>query len=200
MRGTGQGSRTGRRPGTGDTRADILRAARRRFADLGFDRTTIRAIAADAAVDPALVMHYFGSKRELFAASVELPFEPGAVVTALLEGHHDDLGRRLVRVFLTAWDSSKDPGPMLALLRSAAADDGAADMVRDLLYARILRPVAEAVGSSDADFRASLAATQMSGLAIGRYLLRIPPLASAPVEDLVAAIGPTMQRYLVGDL
>jgi len=191
--------RTGRRPGDSGARDAILAAARRRFADHGFDRATIRAIAGDAGVDPALVHHYFGTKRDLFSASLELPFDPGAMVAELVTGPRTDLGPRLVAAFLAGWDRPGAASPMIALLRSAMADEGAATMARQVLYDRILHPVATAIGSPDAEFRASLAAAQMTGLAIGRYIIAIPPLATAPVDDIVRAVGPTLQRYLVGE-
>lgn len=192
--------RTGRRPGDSRTREQILEAALHRFARHGYRGATIRAIAADAGVDPALVHHYFGTKRELFSEAVELPFDPRETLAGLLAGDRDELGHELVRLFLTTWDASHDHSPLIALLRSAVTDPEAAATVRRHLEREVLRPVAEALGTPDRTFRAGLAATQMIGLAIGRYVLAVGPLADATPEDLVAAIGPTLQRYLLGDL
>lgn len=192
--------RTGRRPGDSRTREQIREAALHRFARHGYRGATIRAIAADADVDPALVHHYFGTKRELFSEAVELPFDPPEVFAELLAGDRDELGRELVRIFLATWDASHDRSPLIALLRSAVTDPEAAATVRQHLEREILRPVAEALGTPDAAFRAGLAATQMVGLAFGRYVLAAGPLTDATPGDLVAAVGPTLQRYLLGDL
>lgn len=192
--------RTGRRPGDGGAREDILEAALRRFAGHGYRGATIRAIAADAGVDPALVHHYFGTKRELFSAAVELPFEPGELLGELLARDRGELGHRLVRTFLETWDATHDRSPMIALLRSAVSDPEAAEAVRRHLEEEILHPVAAALDRPDAELRAGLAATQMVGLALGRYVLATEPLAGAPRGALVAAVGPTLQRYLLGDL
>lgn len=190
----------GRRPGDSGARQDILEAALRRFAGHGYRGATIRAIAADAGVDPALVHHYFGTKRELFSAAVELPFEPGEVLGELLAQDRGELGHRLVRLFLETWDATHDHSPMIALLRSAVTDPEAAGTVRRHLEEEILHPVASALDRPDAELRAGLAATQMIGLALGRYVLAAGPLTEAPRDELVTAVGPTLQRYLLGDL
>jgi AcrR family transcriptional regulator len=192
--------RTGRRPGDSGTRQAILDAARGRFATLGFHRATIRAIAQDAAVDPALVHHYFGTKRELFVAAVELPFRPGEVLPGLLAGDRDRLGERLVGLFLAAMDRTPDRSPAMSLLRTAVADERAASTAREVATETILGPVARALGGGDAELRAALAASQMTGLLLTRYIVRLEPLASAPADDVARLVGPTLQRYLAGDL
>jgi AcrR family transcriptional regulator len=194
-------ARTGRRPGNQDTRESILAAAREAFAQRGYDGGSIRAIAAAAGVDPALVLHYFGSKDKLFLACLEVPLDPGEFLPAALAGDVDGLGERLVRTFLSVWDSSVG-GTIAAILRSAVAHDWSARMLREFVTAQILRRVMRSVDAdpAEAPLRASLVASQMIGLAMIRYIVRIEPLASAPPEVVVAAIAPNVQRYLTGAL
>jgi AcrR family transcriptional regulator len=192
--------RPGRRPGDSGTREAILAAARARFASSGYDRATIRAIAGDAGVDPALVHHYFGPKRELFRAAVRLPFRPQDVLPDLLEADPETVGVRLVEVFLATWDRTHDRSPILALLRSAVADESAAQLTRAFVEDVIIRPVAETLAADRPELRAALAASQIVGLVMARYVLRVEPLASAEADVVAAAIGPTLQRYLAGDL
>lgn len=192
--------RTGRRPGVSGTRGAILEAARRRFIEHGYDRATIRAIAADADVDPALVYHYFGGKENLFAAVMDLPFEPAVAIPGLLAGDPDRLGERIVRMFLSVWDDAPDRNPMLGLIRSAVGNDRAAVMVREAVQSVLFNQLARRLDQPDAELRASLAMSHLFGLALGRYVLRIKPLATADAEEIVAAIGPTIQRYLTGPL
>ncbi len=188
--------RTGRRPGDSGAREAILREARASFGSAGFSGTTIRGVARAAGVDPALVHHYFGSKDELFAASLELPFDPTVVVPALLAEGMDGLGERVVRTFLGIWDATPGQGPLLALLRSAVSDEVAAQSLRDFISHVIVRPLASAVGSDEAELRASLAASQVLGLAIARYVVRLEPLASAGPDELAPLLGQTLDRYL----
>lgn len=192
--------RSGRRPGESGTREAILVAARESFAALGYGGTTIRAVARTAGVDPALVHHFFGSKDALFAAALELPVDPGVVVPRLLAGGPDGLGERLVRTFLEIWDATPGQGPMLALLRSAVEHEQAAARLREFLTEIVLGPLVRSTGRGDADLRAALVATQMVGLAVTRYVLRIEPVASAPPAVLAPAIGAAVDRYLSGEL
>jgi AcrR family transcriptional regulator len=194
------GRRGGRRPGESSTRADILAAARDSFAEYGYDRATIRDIAARATVDPALVMHYFGSKEALFSAALELPIKPREVVAGGLAAPSGELGPTIVRAFLTAWEPPETRVHLMAMLRSALTNEAAMGMIRDLLVREVFAPVTQALGVPDAQFRATLVGSQLVGLSMLRYVARIEPLASASVDDLVAAIGPTVQRYLAEDL
>ncbi|QGN47749.1 TetR family transcriptional regulator [Micromonospora sp. WMMD558] len=193
--------RTGRRPGNPDTRAAILEAARAAFADRGFDATSIRAIAAAAQVDPALVHHYFGSKDQLFLAAMEAPADPREVLPRVLAGDRERVGERLVRTFLGVWDSPAGAAG-LALLRSAVSNEWTARLVREFLTTQVLRRVLDHLDIDPAELplRGSLVASQLVGLAMMRYVVRLEPVASAAPETLVAAIGPTVQRYLTGDL
>jgi AcrR family transcriptional regulator len=192
--------RTGRRPGDSGTREAILAAARAAFASSGYGGTTIRGVARAADVDPALVHHFFGTKPALFAAALELPVDPGVLVARLLEGDVDGLGERLVRTFLGVWDATPGQAPMLAMIRSAVAHEQAAEMLRGFLTDVLFGPVARAAGGTDPDLRAALAASQMVGLAMTRYVLRLEPLASTPADVVAPVIGRVVQGYLVGPL
>lgn len=193
-------ARTGRRPGTSGAREAILASAQELFASVGFQRATIREVAREAGVDPALVHHYFGTKDDLFVAVLDLPANPGEVIPAALAGDPDELGERIVRAFLGAWDGQPGQRPLLALVRSATSNESAARMVREFMEHAIRARLAAVIEADDVPLRTALAASQMAGLAIARYVLRLEPLASAPPETVVAAVGPTIQRYLKGDL
>ncbi|WP_406042723.1 TetR family transcriptional regulator [Micromonospora sp. NBC_00898] len=193
--------RTGRRPGNPDTREAILAAARTAFAERGFDAASIRAIATAAGVDPALVHHYFGTKEELFRSTMNVPIDPAELLPRVLAGGPDGVGQRLVRTFLGVWDSPAG-GAAVALLRSAVNNEWTARMMREFLVTQVLRRVLDHLDIDPAELplRGSLVATQMLGLAMTRYVVRLEPVASADPETLAAAIGPTVQRYLTGDL
>jgi len=190
----------GRRPGGPDTRGAILLAARRSFADKGFGSTTIRAVAADAEVDPALVHHYFGSKDDLFLAALEIPVDPRALLPTVFEEGLRGAGERLLRIFLSVWD---DPGarlPLIALVRSSLAQEGPESLLQQGILRMILEPLRTALPSAEADRRVQLVISQMAGLVMTRYLLALEPLASMPRDEVVAWVAPTLQRYLDGPL
>ncbi|WP_412749414.1 TetR family transcriptional regulator [Krasilnikovia sp. M28-CT-15] len=193
--------RSGRRPGNQDTRQSILDAARAAFAERGFDQASIRSIAGDAGVDPALVHHYFGTKEKLFLAAMNSPINPAELVPQALAGPREQAGERLVRLVLSVWDSPAG-GAAVALLRSAMSNDWTARLMREFVVTQILRRAVVELGldPAQAPLRAALVATQIAGLAAVRYVLKVEPVASAPAEELVAAIGPTVQRYLTGEL
>jgi AcrR family transcriptional regulator len=193
-------ARTGRRPGRSGTREAILVAARESFTASGYDQASIRDIARRAGVDPALVHHYFGTKQELFSEAVELPVDLVAVVEAFVRGDRDRIGERIVGLMLSVWDNRTDRSPLIALIRSAVTSQDAARMLREFLVSVLFVRLAEALQVPDAPLRASLAASQMMGLMIARYIVGVEPLASAPAPQLVATIGPNVQRYLTGDL
>ncbi len=192
--------RGGRRRGESGTREAILAAARGAFAELGFDRATIRGIAAAAGVDPALVLHYFGSKEQLFGDALQIPVKPGEVLRQVMGQRVDDMGATLVRTFLEAWEPEESRKPLVAMVRSAMTNETALALVRDYLGRRVFGPITQALDAPDAELRATLMGSQFIGLAMMRYIAHIEPLASASVEQLVTALGPTMQRYLTGDL
>ena len=193
-------TRTGRRPGESGTREAILRAARESFGASGYAGTTIRGVAREAGVDPALVHRFYGSKESLFAATLDLPADPSVILPALLGEGLDGLGERVVRTFLTLWDGTPGQGPMLALIRSAAADESAAALLRDFLTRVAMGPLAKAAGGDSPELRATLVASQMLGLAVSRYVLRLEPLASTPADELARHLGPTLDRYLTARL
>jgi AcrR family transcriptional regulator len=196
----GGGHRPGRRPGESGARADILAAARHQFADHGFDRATIRCIAADAGVDPALVLHYFGSKDDLFGAALEIPVDPNLLLKRVMAHAPTQMGTSIVRAFLEAWEPEETRSPLVAMVRSAMTNEAAMTMVRDYLGRRIFEPITATLALPDADLRATLMGSQLIGLAMMRYIAHIEPLASTPLNELVAAVGPAIQRYLTGDL
>lgn len=193
-------ARTGRRPGSSDTRERILEAARFSFGELGFEAATIRGVAAQAGVDPALVHHYFGTKQRLFLAAMEIPVDFSEVIPLILDGPPEELGARIARFFLELWDSPAMHPLMLGIVRSAATDPVAAGMFRQVLAEGPFLAMAQATDRPDADLRATLVGTQLVGLAMARYIVKVDPLASADREVLVRAIGPTLQRYLTEDL
>jgi AcrR family transcriptional regulator len=150
-------------------------------------------------VDPALVHHYFGTKDQLFAAALELPFDPTTVITGLVNQGPDGLGERIARTFLGVWDATPGQGPMLAMLRSAVSDPTAAESLRDFLSRVVLTPLARAAGADEgAHLRASLAASQIVGLAVARYVVALEPLASASIDELAPPLGAVLDRHLHG--
>jgi AcrR family transcriptional regulator len=194
------GGRTGRRPGDSGARASILAAARTAFGERGYDRASIRSIAREAGVDAALVHHYFGTKAALFHAAAILPIDPGTIVSAMTAGSDDNVGERVVRLFLQVWESPEGRSAFLSLLRSAVSNAQAAGALRGLIARDVLGPVARAMDRPHAQMRATLVASHMIGLAMARYVVQIEPLSEAPLEDLVRAVAPTIQRYLTGDI
>jgi AcrR family transcriptional regulator len=192
--------RSGRRRGESGTREAILRSARGLFAELGYDRTTIRAVAAEAGVDAALVVHFFGSKQQLFLSVVELPFEPAAVLPRLLAGDRATVGERLARFLVTVLEDTDARGRLTGMVRAAASEPEAARMLRELITERIFRPLADALGVGDARLRANLVGSQVVGLVMARYVVGVEPLASLAPDALVRAVAPTFQRYLTEPL
>ncbi len=192
-------ARTGRRRGKPDTRAVILHAARDAFADRGFDGASIRQIAAAADVDPALVHHYFGTKDDLFLAAMEIPIDPAKLLPEVLAGDRDTVGPRLVAMFVGVWDGPAGT-PALAMVRTMLHHEWGARLVREFVIAQILRRVVSEYDIPDAEVRVPLVASQLFGLVMARYLVRLEPLASAPAPWIVATVGPTIQRYLTADL
>ncbi|MGZ4437523.1 MAG: TetR/AcrR family transcriptional regulator [Nocardioides sp.] len=188
----------GRRPGGPDTRGQILDAARGSFARDGFGGTTIRAVAAEAGVDPSLVHHYFGSKDDLFLAALSIEADPREVVPAVFAEGLDGAGERLLRSMLGVWDDPAVRLPLVALVRSSLGGETSQSLLHDGLVRMVLTPLRAVLPADEADRRSQLVATQVIGLIVGRYLLELEPLASLPAEELVAWIGPTLQRYLDG--
>ncbi len=190
----------GPRPGGSDTRAAVLAAAREEFATKGYDGATIRGIATAAEVDPALVHHYFGTKEKLFGAALELPFNPGEIFARVLVGGIDGVGERLLRAAFAAWKDVGARTAAMAVIRTATSSDKGAAMLREFLERNVLERIAAELSPDRAKLRASLVASQMAGLLMARYVIRLPALATADDEELIAAVAPNVQRYLTGDL
>ena len=191
-------ARTGRRAGELRTRAQILAAAQASFASNGYDGTTIRGIAAAAGVDPALVHYFFKDKARLFAAAMDVPLEPSALAAAVLSGDPAGLGERLARQFLRIWEDPHAGPAMRAVLRGAASHPRSAALIREFFGRELLGRIAASLELPEPDLRAALAASQIVGVAMLRYILAVEPVASADPETLVRWLAPTLQRYLTG--
>ncbi|QDY78342.1 TetR family transcriptional regulator [Streptomyces qinzhouensis] len=209
-RGRGRPARTEAAAGPG-ARERILHAAREQFAERGYDKTTMRGIARAAGVDAALVHHYFGTKDEVFAAAVEVSFEPALALAAIFgdtpppggpAGAPPDLegvGERLARFYLGVWENPASRAPLLAIVRSALTNEAAAAVFRDFVLNSLLARVAERLAVPDPRLRAELAAAQMIGVTILRYVIRAEPLASADPEEVVRLVAPALQHHLTGE-
>ena len=191
--------RRGRRPAGQDTRTALIEAARAVFAESGYDGATVRAIATRAGVDAAMVNHWFGSKEGLFAQAVlKLPFSPIELLETLKDGPDDEFGERIVRTFLTRWDGAGGE-TFQALIRSIAGHEQAGHVLRDF-FQRFFKELISSVGADRIELRTTLAASQLIGIGMIRYVAKFEPLASAEVETLVSAVAPNVQRYLTGEL
>lgn len=189
-------TRSGRRPGLPETRGAILAAARAAFSAKGYTAASLRDIATRAGIDPAMVMHYFGSKRGLFIAAIGMPIDVDSLLEQIAVGPVDALGERLVRFYLTITDAADSP--VVALLRSAASDDVAAAMIREFVTDEVVARLVAALDVPDAPLRASLVGSQLVGMAVLRRVVGLEPLASAEPEVVVGWLAPTVQRYLTG--
>jgi AcrR family transcriptional regulator len=198
-------ARSGRRSGESGTSEAILDAARGQFAEHGYQGATIRGIAGVAGVDPALVHHFYGTKEALFAAAMRLPVVPGEVIAGIAK-EGTGLGERLVTTALTIWESPDVKDTFLGLLRSAMTSDQAALMLREFVADTVLTAIMRLGGldrpgnQAEAQYRASMVATQLIGLALTRLVLRLPAVASASIAELGATVGPAVERYLTGEV
>lgn len=186
----------GRRPGKQETRDAILAAARRGFATRGYAATSVRAIATDAQVDPALVMHYFGTKEALFVEATGLPPAVPGLLASLASLPLQDFGQALARTYIRFVDTDDSRNAILALVRSAVSHEEAAALLRDLLTAQLLPVITRHTGHPDARLRASLIAAQLIGIAMLRHVLRLEELAEATPDDIAMLVGPVIQQYL----
>jgi AcrR family transcriptional regulator len=193
------GRRRGRRPAGQETRDELLTAARAEFSARGYQGARVRSIAEAAGVDPAMVNHWFGGKSGLFVAAMDLPIDPEALLARLLDGEPGHIGERIVRLFLSVWDPVGG-GAFVALLRSVASHEQAATMVREFITEVFFGRLAAAVAPDRAGLRGGLCGSQMVGLGMARYVVKLEPLASAGVDELAALIGPNLQRYLTEPL
>lgn len=191
----------GRRPGPSETREDILSAARDLFSRQGYEKTSMRAIARRAKVDPALIVHYFSTKEGLLTESLALPFDPSAVLARGLGDVDDDqVGEALVRTVLGLWDRPAVRQRLLSMLRVGMSHEIAMNVLRQTLERTVLAAVAGLVDDDTARLRAELVATQMIGLAMARLVMRLPHVADADADELARLVGPSIQLYLTGPL
>jgi len=192
--------RPGRPPGTSDNRDRILTSARELFARNGIDNTSIRAIAASAGVDAALVHHYFGTKAQLFVAAIQIPIDPMQIIGPLREAPVDELGWRIPSLLLPLWDSELGSG-IVATMRSVLAGSDVSlirSFLQEIITAEIGPRVDDPQGSGP--IRVQFVASQLVGIVMARYILELEPFKSLPIEQIVATVGPNLQRYLTGDL
>ena len=195
----GQSRPRGRRPAGEDTRAALLEAARVEFTERGFDGATVRTIAQRAGMDPAMVNHWFGGKDGLFVAALQLPINPDEIMDRILGGDPDHLAERVLRTFLSVWDTNGG-GALAALVRSVSSHEAAARMMREFVSRVVIGRIVSAVAPDQLKLRAALCGSQIMGLAMVRYVIRLEPLASADHDTVVAALAPTLERYLTGVL
>ncbi|MDH6198149.1 AcrR family transcriptional regulator [Mycobacterium frederiksbergense] len=186
----------GRRPGNNDTRTVLVEAASRLFAETGYEKTSLRDIAAAAGVDPALIRHYFGSKAGLFRETMGWPFEPADVTARVVDGDPAGIGERLAEVFFELWEQPESRAPLMAILRGAATHDDSAALVRQFIKGQLYLRVAGAVAGPDAELRIDLAMAQLLGVAYLRYILQLEPIASRPVAELTARVAPVVSAHL----
>lgn len=194
--------RRGRRQGDPVSREAVLAAAKARFAAKGYENTTLRSIADDANVDPSMVLYLFGSKADLFREALRLIIDPAALVAALTGGADDepDIGTRMVRTYLRIWESP-DTGPsMVAMLQSATSNSDAHDAFRAFMQNYVLTAVSDVLGGGEqARLRSMLAASQLVGAAVLRYVMKVAPLATLSGDEMVRLLAPTVTRYLTAD-
>lgn len=197
-RATGQQGniRRGRRPAGEDTRAEILDAARAEFSARGYDASSLRAIARRAQVDPALVHHYFDGKAALFVEAMSFPVNPLSLIDMILAGPREHVGERLAGTFFDVWDTAQGRERLVALIRSAVSHDDAARMLREFIAREVFAKVAQSMGVPQPHLRAGMAAAQMIGLAMMRYVICFEPIVRASTDEIVALVAPTLQRYL----
>ena len=182
-----------------DTKARILEAAAAEFGERGYEGASIRSIARRADVDPALVHHYFDDKAALVAEVVAVPLRPDRIVRAALDGPIEELGERLLRSVLAAWESPAVRPAATAALRSAIGQGPVARMLREFLRREIMHRLATRIGDAeDAELRAELAASQVVGIIMVRFVLAFEPLASLSDDELVSRAAPAVQWHLTG--
>jgi AcrR family transcriptional regulator len=175
----------------------ILAAAREEFAERGYDKTSVRGIAKAAEVDPALVHHYFGTKEQVFEASIEVAVGPLlSAPGSIAEGPLDGVGERLARFFFGVWENPATRKALLAIVRSAMNNEAAAGVFRRLISTQLLRRIAVQLDLPDAELRAELAAAQLVGIAMLRYVIKVEPLASADPDEIIARVAPVIQAHL----
>lgn len=189
--------KTGRRPGGADTRRTVLEAARAEFAARGYQKASMRAIARAAGVDAALLHHYFGSKDKLFLAALEFPVDPRLMVEQVLAGDRAEVGERVARFVLALWEQPTVRDRLLAVLRTAAASEEVAGLMRGFMVTELVSRLAVGLDVPQPELRVELVMSQILGLAMARYVIAVEPLASAPAEELLPLLARAVQGYLV---
>jgi AcrR family transcriptional regulator len=198
---TASAPRRGRRPAGQETRGQILAAARDEFLEQGYDAASVRAVARRAGVDPGTVRHWFGDKAHLFTATMGMSgVDPGAIVRSAVPGPLKGIGDRVVRTVLEAWDADDCGAGIRIALPVALGDPDRRALLPQFLGAEVLGPIAARLDPASARLRATLAATQMVGVLLARYVVGLEPIASMPPESVARLVGPTLERYLTGDL
>jgi AcrR family transcriptional regulator len=188
--------RGGRRGGTADTRGDILRAAREQFA-AGYEGTSVRAVARGAGVDPSLIVQFFGGKEGLFKAVLDDAVRPDEGMKPALAGGAGEIGPQLAAYFFGIWEDPVRRPPFQAMLVSAASNAAAAAVLREFVRDEVIARLSLAVGGGPgAELRAELAGSHLIGVALVRYVYRIPPLCDAPLDDVTGPVGRAIQGYL----
>jgi AcrR family transcriptional regulator len=194
-------SAVGRRPGKADTRGEIIEAAQHVFAAKGYDGTSLRGVAREAGVDPALVHHYFDGKASLFMAAMALPFDPRQV--KVLAAAPEYSGAATIESFLGMWDRAEGTGSSFASCVGAmAASTSVADAIREFINERVWSVIKRNEDESEAEGwqRTAMVSSQLMGLAFARYLLRVPPMSTASPRQIGRWVGPTLDRYVKGPL
>lgn len=186
--------------GAASTRSAIVRAAAEEFTERGYEAASLRAVARRAGVDSALVHHYFEDKAELFAATLEAPLRPDRVLDVVLGAPKERIGETLVRYLLTQLEDEHAAGRMVLILRTVLSSGPGTRMVREFLTREVFSRLAAMAEGDDAELRADLAASQVVGLMMTRYALKLQPIASASVDELARRVGPVLQWHLFGDL
>jgi AcrR family transcriptional regulator len=194
------GTRTGRRPGATRTRTRILEAARAQFGSRGYDRTSLRAIAGEAGVDQALIIHFFGSKLGLFVETVELPIDPQIGIRHITGGPEAEIGERVANFVIAALEDERARSVVTALVRAATSEPEAARLVRERLTHELWGPLARELRLDNAELRVALVGSQVLGLVVARYVVKVEPLGSLAPNHVVSLIAPVLQRYLVEPL
>lgn len=189
----------GRRPGTSDTRKKIADAAQHLFAEGGYDAVSVRSIAVAADVDPAMILYFFGSKRQLFESLVQLPVAPAVALEMLAEGV-DGLGYRIARFVVDHLGTSDHRERIVSLLRTAGTDADAAQVLRERYLRELLEPLAAGLHTDRPELRAALCSSQLVGLAVARHVVGLPALLETEQDTLVEIYGATLQHYLTGTL
>ncbi|MFD2466230.1 TetR/AcrR family transcriptional regulator [Amycolatopsis silviterrae] len=192
-----QSARPGRWRTGAESKQRILDAARALFREHGYGGTTVRAVAAEAGVDPAMVFYFFGNKQRLFAAAIEMSAQLPPAIDAVFAGGLDGLGERIVRTLLENLDASGRT-PLAMFTRSAPAEDQSDTLIREYVDREITQRLAKLLDTPDAADRAGMVNVQLLGLTVARYVVRIEPIASSPVDELVSRFGPLVQHCLIG--